>query len=909
MKKLFVFVVTIFVGISLFGVNNCLDFDGTDDYIEIPNNGTGVLGVNSVNESFTIETWFKFTVGGTLRTMFAKHSSDEVSRYHGFTLDPLDLGSGNKSVSFSYAKDVNFQWEVINGSTIINDGSWHHLACVYDNSGYIKLYIDGILQSESSQFTPSHAQSSINFRIMSHQYWYNPSWSHNIGKIDEFRIWNTVRTETEIRQNMYKELVGTESNLVAYYNFNETSGTTADNGEGTSTYDGTLTNMTGNEWQTSSALFGAKNCLDFDGSDDYINCGYVANPSSLSNLTLECWINPQYVASGHYNRIISQDYLNSGPGWLNLNWDGAAYSYLTGLYTGSSLKVSQNEWTHLALVWDGSNIYFYFNGAQDSNVYPVSTLPDSDNDLYIGWQGHYNNTYFNGEMDEIRIWNDARTVSEIRENMCKTLTGNESNLVAYYNFDNTSGTILQDYSGNGNDGTLYNTANDDWVVSTAFTTWLNTNTSTWSTGTNWSGGSTPSSTDNIGVYSYSGGTDAVLNGTPTLQNMVLGSDSDITLSSNFSVTGNLILESDLDLNGYTIDLGDTGLLIEDNGYLIGNDGELSASENYSSGITSENIRELGAEITTSSALGDVTVTRGFSAFSVNTHNSISRYYDIAPANNSGLDATLVFYYDEADLNGQNEATLSLWRSVDGGSTWLNMGGTVDTNANTITLENIESFSIWTAADNENPLPVVLSTFTAIQTQANYAQLNWTTQSETNNAFWNIYRADKDDFTLAKTVNPAPVEGQGNTTTETNYTFTDETVSSTNATYWYWLESVSLSGESNICGNISIEMSEPDNPTPPINIVTGLHQNYPNPFNPDTKIQFAVEEPTKAKLSIFNQKGQKVITLFDDIAHPDQYYKLDWNGQDSKGKSVASGLYFYKLETDSNDSIKKMLLIK
>ena len=211
--------------------------------------------------------------------------------------------------------------------------------------------------------------------------------------------------------------------------------------------------------------------------------------------------------------------------------------------------------------------------------------------------------------------------------------------------------------------------------------------------------------------------------------------------------------------------------------------------------------------------------------------------------------------------------------------------------------------------DDNPLPVVLSTFTAIQTQTNFAQLNWITQSETNNAFWNIYRAEKDDFTLAKTVNPAPVEGQGNSTTETNYTFTDETVSSINATYWYWLESVSLSGESNICASLSIEMSEPDNPTPPVNIITGLHQNYPNPFNPNTKIQFAVEETTKAKLSIFNQKGQKIITLFDDIAQPEQYYNLDWNGQDSKGKSVASGLYFYKLETDSNDTIKKMLLIK
>jgi len=64
-----------------------------------------------------------------------------------------------------------------------------------------------------------------------------------------------------------------ETNLVAYYKLNETSGTAADNSEGNSDLDGTLNNMTGNEWQTSPAMFGPKNALDFDGTDDYVDLG------------------------------------------------------------------------------------------------------------------------------------------------------------------------------------------------------------------------------------------------------------------------------------------------------------------------------------------------------------------------------------------------------------------------------------------------------------------------------------------------------------------------------------------------------------------------------------------------------------------------------------------------------------
>ena len=63
-----------------------------------------------------------------------------------------------------------------------------------------------------------------------------------------------------------------------------------------------------------------------------------------------------------------------------------------------------------------------------------------------------------------------------------------------------------------------------------------------------------------------------------------------------------------------------------------------------------------------------------------------------------MNATLVFHYNNEDLSGQNEDLLSLWKSEESGSTWTNSGGTVNPDANTITLSSIDSFSRWTAAD-------------------------------------------------------------------------------------------------------------------------------------------------------------------------------------------------------------------
>ena len=73
--------------------NNALSFDGSDDYVQIDNTGTGVLGDNSANESFTIETWFKYNGSGGFNKIFAKHSAPAGGEYYGYTLENYGANS------------------------------------------------------------------------------------------------------------------------------------------------------------------------------------------------------------------------------------------------------------------------------------------------------------------------------------------------------------------------------------------------------------------------------------------------------------------------------------------------------------------------------------------------------------------------------------------------------------------------------------------------------------------------------------------------------------------------------------------------------------------------------------------------------------------------------------------------
>jgi flagellar hook assembly protein FlgD len=88
----------------------------------------------------------------------------------------------------------------------------------------------------------------------------------------------------------------------------------------------------------------------------------------------------------------------------------------------------------------------------------------------------------------------------------------------------------------------------------------------------------------------------------------------------------------------------------------------------------------------------------------------------------------------------------------------------------------------------------------------------------------------------------------------------------------------------------------------------LFQNYPNPFNPSTEIKFHISKSQKVTLAVYDLLGRKVKTLVDENVTAGKY-KVDWNGTNEYGQKVASGIYFYRLQTEGFNQTRKMLLMK
>ena len=88
----------------------------------------------------------------------------------------------------------------------------------------------------------------------------------------------------------------------------------------------------------------------------------------------------------------------------------------------------------------------------------------------------------------------------------------------------------------------------------------------------------------------------------------------------------------------------------------------------------------------------------------------------------------------------------------------------------------------------------------------------------------------------------------------------------------------------------------------------LMQNYPNPFNPTTTIAFDLPQSERVEISIYNILGREVTTLIDEY-YEAGYHELNWDGRDRSGHDTASGIYFYRLRTESHQAQKKMLLIR
>ena len=192
------------------------------------------------------------------------------------------------------------------------------------------------------------------------------------------------------------------------------------------------------------------------------------------------------------------------------------------------------------------------------------------------------------------------------------------------------------------------------------------------------------------------------NGTTNLgrMNLAVAPGSALSLQSNIKVDSEFVFTTGLlNLGNFKLDLGSSGFLTNESAsaraYTTGT-GYIEAVRTLNN-PSSVNAGNLGAVISSVSDLGSTTIRRGHKVQNniYGSNNSIQRYYDIIPANNTSLNATLRFRYLQGELNGISEDTPGLWKSDDNIS-WTQAGYTTrDTINNYVEKTGISSFSRWT----------------------------------------------------------------------------------------------------------------------------------------------------------------------------------------------------------------------
>lgn len=211
-------------------------------------------------------------------------------------------------------------------------------------------------------------------------------------------------------------------------------------------------------------------------------------------------------------------------------------------------------------------------------------------------------------------------------------------------------------------------------------------------------------------------------------------------------------------------------------------------------------------------------------------------------------------------------------------------------------------------DNQT-LPVELSSFTATVSSELSVTLQWVSESETNHAGYNVYRSESEDLDSALKINTQIIDNGAANGTQISYVYSDfETYN--NMQYYYWLESVSLSGVSEFFGPISVIIGnlEDEPELPEIQLNTMLLSAFPNPFNPNTNLRYSIREAGKVTLEVFNLKGQ-LIRSFNCNHDSPGFYQLAWDGRDKDGQLVSSGIYMCRMTSGKYISTRKMILAK
>ena len=415
---------------------SALSFDGVNDYVQAGS-------VPLANSSFTLEAWARRDTTGTM-DMIVAQGNGAVGRglmfgYHWFGFDFDFYGDGVSTTSI--------------------DNAWHHWAGTYNATNRVRcLYRDGVLMA--SNVAAQDFQGSGPLRIGGEPFDDPASFA---GAIDDVRIWNVARSQPDIVATMSSPLTGSESNLLAYWRFDEAAGTTAFDATSNG-FNGTLVN--GPSWTNSTvpqAPFGWGSALAFDGIDDYVS---ATIPTLASNYTISAWVYLRANGNGNssFMTILSSLACN-GSAEMTVHSDTPSYTdpqYLhldrCGSFGGtpSTVTVPTNQWVQMTTtVTSNKQVSYFINGL------PAGSWNGSAYNLALGPNIVLGNNYtakrkFNGLLDEVQLWSVVRSQADIQAAMVHPLTGREPNLLAYWRLDEGAGTNAFDATGNGFTALLVN---------------------------------------------------------------------------------------------------------------------------------------------------------------------------------------------------------------------------------------------------------------------------------------------------------------------------------------------------------------------------------------------------------------------------------------------------------------------
>ncbi|MEO8406789.1 MAG: T9SS type A sorting domain-containing protein [Chitinophagaceae bacterium] len=362
------------------------------------------------------------------------------------------------------------------------------------------------------------------------------------------------------------------------------------------------------------------------------------------------------------------------------------------------------------------------------------------------------------------------------------------------------------------------------------------------------------SLQNNGVFNQAAGT---INFTGNNNATISGSNAPVFFTINLDKPGaGLQLQTDITVNNQVqfidglIDLNTHHLILDPAALLIG-ETESSHASGAAGGYVqitktlnapvADDPGNIGAIITSSQNLGSVIIRRGHQSQTngLGAGNSILRYYDIIPANNNSLNATLHFNYLDAELNGLNENGLMVWKSNDN-INWTNLGRTSsNTISNYVEQTGINDFSRFTLSTTGNALPLIWSSFNT-QCLADKIRISWNTAQEQNTSLFIILRSTNARNWTAIGSIPAT----GNNNSSATYSFTDQ--QPLTGTSYYQVQ------EKDIDGRLII--------SPVLFTNCGMGESvkiYPNPVDQNCQVSIQSATGTIIVMRLYDSKGMLV----------------------------------------------------